>query len=85
MSTDTNSATGTRIWKREEEATPGRVIPQSPHRGPLPGFLICKYLNLPPGVLMTRVRLDLVLSTNSVKELKLEGLWWEYKEDGDGM
>jgi hypothetical protein len=26
-----------------------------------------------------------VLSTNSVKELKSEGLWWEYKEDGDGM
>ena len=42
--------------------TPGRVMPQSPHRGPLPGFLMCKYLNFPPGVLMTRVRFERVLS-----------------------
>lgn len=58
-----------RLEKRMEEkesegdGTPGRVIPQSPHRGPLPGFWMCKYLNFPPGVLMTRVRFDLVLST----------------------
>jgi len=45
-----------------EELTPGRVIPQSPHRGPFPGFLMCKYLNLPPGVLMMRVRFEEVLS-----------------------
>ena len=42
--------------------TPGSVMPQSPHRGPLPGFLMCKYRNFPPGVLMTRVRFERVLS-----------------------
>lgn len=43
-------------------STPGSLMPQSPHFGPLPGFLMCKYRSFPPGVLITRVRLDLVLS-----------------------
>jgi hypothetical protein len=47
---------------RASGSTPGSLMPQSPHLGPLPGFLMCRYLSFPPGVLMTRVRFERVLS-----------------------
>jgi hypothetical protein len=43
------------------ELTPGSLIPQSPHLGAVPFFLMCRYRRLPPGVLMMRTLLDLVL------------------------
>lgn len=55
-------------------------MPQSPHRGPLPGFLMCKYRSFPPGVLMTRVRFERVLSNCKQKMIA----WGLYREDGDG-
>lgn len=41
--------------------TPGNFIPQSPHFGAEAFFLMWRYLNSPPGVLMIRTLLDLVL------------------------
>ena len=43
------------------QRTPGSLVPQSPHFGALPCFLMCRYRSLPPGVLMMRVLFDLVL------------------------
>lgn len=36
-------------------------MPQSPHLGAVPFFLMWRYRSLPPGVLITRTLLDLVL------------------------
>jgi len=41
--------------------TPGSLIPQSPHLGGLPRFLMCWYWSFPPGVLTTRTLLERVL------------------------
>ena len=41
--------------------TPGSLIPQSPHFGAVPAFLMCRYRSFPPGVLMTRTLFDFVL------------------------
>lgn len=36
-------------------------MPQSPHLGAVPFFLMCRYLSSPPGVLITRTLLETVL------------------------
>ena len=36
-------------------------MPQSPHLGGLPFFLMCRYRSFPPGVLITRTLFDRVL------------------------
>jgi hypothetical protein len=41
--------------------TPGSLMPQSPHFGAVPRFLMCSSRSLPPGVLITRVLLERVL------------------------
>jgi hypothetical protein len=45
----------------KRERTPGSFVPQSPHFGAVPRFLMCRSRNLPPGVLITRVLLERVL------------------------
>lgn len=47
-----------KTWKAV--LTPGSLIPQSPHFGGLPFFLMCWYRNFPPGVLTTRTLLERV-------------------------
>jgi hypothetical protein len=69
-----------KVW-RVGGSTPGSLMPQSPHLGPLPGFLICRYLSFPPGVLITRVRFERVLSRKNVSDI-LNG--WKYKVVDDG-
>lgn len=44
-----------------ERPTPASLDPQSPHLGAVPFFLMCKYRSSPPGVLMMRTLLLLVL------------------------
>ena len=46
------------LWDRR---TPANLVPQSPHLGAVPFFLMCRYRSSPPGVLMMRTLLDLVL------------------------
>ena len=41
--------------------TPGNLVPQSPHLGAVPRFLMCRYLSSPPGVLLMRTLLETVL------------------------
>lgn len=41
--------------------TPGSLVPQSPHFGGLPFFLVCWYWSFPPGVLTIRTLLERVL------------------------
>lgn len=41
--------------------TPGSLMPQSPHLGAVPCFLMWRYRSSPPGVLTTRTLLDRVL------------------------
>ena len=45
----------------EEEHTPGSLMPQSPHLGAVPRFLMWRYRSLPPGVLVMRTLLERVL------------------------
>jgi hypothetical protein len=44
----------TRGGRRARRRTPGRLIPQSPHLGDVPGFLRWWYTSRPPGVLTIR-------------------------------
>jgi len=48
------------LWE-ELRRTPASFMPQSPHFGAVPLFLICRYLCSPPGVLITRTLLETVL------------------------
>ena len=50
-----------RVEEEEGRPTPGSLMPQSPHLGGLPRFLMCWYWSFPPGVLMTRTLLERVL------------------------
>ena len=45
----------------DEEHTPGSLMPQSPHLGAVPRFLMWRYRSLPPGVLVMRTLLERVL------------------------
>jgi hypothetical protein len=47
--------------RRKIGHTPGSLIPQSPHFGGDPRFLMCRYRRAPPGVLVMRTLFERVL------------------------
>ena len=49
------------VKERRGVLTPGSLVPQSPHFGGLPFFLVCWYWSFPPGVLTIRTLLERVL------------------------
>jgi hypothetical protein len=66
------------------QLTPGSLMPQSPHFGAVPAFLMCKRRRDPPGVFTVRTLLDVVLYLQvsistllHVLRVKIEmGVYW---------
>lgn len=48
--------------------TPGSLVPQSPHFGGLPFFLVCWYWSFPPGVLTIRTLFERVLYLTGIHQ-----------------